>query len=261
MAITFHADLTDTTLEDFDNHFRVILNYIDGFMRRQQGVPPLTFSSIRAEEFTEDKSRPVFPDTTFTRARYTDYENAKKTLAEQHYPALVQSPTAMIGYIQVVCSVRGPRITYEAVLLATVRDGEIQIEESAKVYFVLYVARYRQDRLKLLLDEADSEGKPYAKLFSDWLEPRWGDAVKLQPVEDAPPSDERERQKRWQPRSEADQWLIDQYFDVHKAHRSLAYFKEYWIRLREEELVQIPTDIDNSMAQIITKERKRRAGE
>jgi hypothetical protein len=190
MAITFHADLLDTTLEDFDSHFRVLLNFVGGFMHGQQGVPPIVFHDLRTEEFIEDRYNLVFPDVPYTRDKYTDYENAKRVLAEEskQYRAAVESISKALGYINVICSIRGPRITYEAVLLATVTDGEVKIDEEGKAYFMLYVARYRQHRLKLLLDEADKEKRPYAKLFYDWLEPRWGNAVKLLSIENAPPT-------------------------------------------------------------------------
>ena len=115
----------------------------------------------------------------------------------------------------------------------------------------------------------DDQASEFAQYFGDRMHRTYGGQLvrcsgegrNVLPVEDAPPSDEREREKRWQPRSAADRCLIDQYFDVHNEQRQLAYFREDWIRLREGEFVQIPADIDNSMAQIITKARKRRAGE
>lgn len=188
MPITFHADLLGTTLEDFDSHFCVVLAYIDGFMRGRHGVPTLTFSSIRTEEFTEDRNNMVFPDVIWPRSGYTDVENAKSVLAQNlhRYEAAPEGEAGRLGYIQVVRSVRGPRVTYSVDLLAIVRAGEIQINQTSKGYFQVFAARYRQLRLKLLLYEEDAEKKPYATLLKDWVEPRWGNAVKPQELEDAP---------------------------------------------------------------------------
>ena len=188
MPVTLHVDLLRTTLEDFDSHFLVPLNYIDGFLRGQRKVPPIVYYGLRTEEFTEDKYNIVFPNTSLTRARFTDYENAKKMLNERENlnAERARSATAMVGYIQIIRSIRGPRITYEAVLLAVVRHGQVEIVESTQVYFMLYVARYQQNRLKLLLDEAGEGKKPYAELILDWLDTRWGNAVRPLPLENMP---------------------------------------------------------------------------
>jgi hypothetical protein len=127
------------------------------------------------------------------------------------------------------------------------------------VNFRLQAVQYGRDKLRVgLIDYIDLSPVEYLKT---WLQWGWGDAAaKTLELEGVPP-DMGNRSSRWQPRSEADRWLIDQYFDVHNEQRALAYFKDDWIRRREEELVQIPTDADNSMAQIIAKERKWRIGE
>jgi hypothetical protein len=248
MAITFHADLLDTTLEDFDSHFRVPLNFIGGFMRGQQGVPPIVFHDMRTEEFIEDKYNLVFPDISFPNG-YTDYENAKKVLTEEsrHYRAAIESISRSMGYIQVVCSVRGPRITYEAMLLATVTNGKVQIDEQGKVYFMLYVARYRQNRLKLLLGEADAEKKPYAKLFEDWLEPRWGDAVQILPVEDAPPLYEEKSSGR--PRIAAHANAIER---LHKGENKTVNFNK-WQTEYEKETGTHPSIMDSGASELYRK--------
>jgi hypothetical protein len=77
----------------------------------------------------------------------------------------------------------------------------------------------------------------------------------------APPIDERELPNRWQPRSAADRWLIEQYFDVYKEGRGLGTFIDEWVRLRIDEGTGIPGNPKNSMAGIISKERGRRGGE
>ena len=66
---------------------------------------------------------------------------------------------------------------------------------------------------------------------------------------------------RWQPRAEADRWLICEYFDVYHEKKALAYFKAEWLRRRREELINDTSNPDNSMAQIIAKERRVRGGE
>ncbi|CAN5490179.1 hypothetical protein BH10CHL1_BH10CHL1_01600 [soil metagenome] len=56
----------------------------------------------------------------------------------------------------------------------------------------------------------------------------------------------------------ANKWLIEQYFEVHKGKRKLPYFKDEWLRIREEQGKGSLANVSDSMRQVIKKEKGRR---
>ncbi len=63
-------------------------------------------------------------------------------------------------------------------------------------------------------------------------------------------------------RNRADDWLIEQYFDIHQGNRKPITFADEWLRIRQEQdgNIYIPLNVADSVRQVIAKERTRRQG-
>lgn len=58
--------------------------------------------------------------------------------------------------------------------------------------------------------------------------------------------------------NEADQWLIERFFDVHHEEKKLPYFRDEWLKRRAEQSMPELTNVADRMRQTISGERKRR---
>jgi hypothetical protein len=67
-------------------------------------------------------------------------------------------------------------------------------------------------------------------------------------------------QRGWQPHSEADKWLVHQFFEVHQGKRKSATFVGEWLRIRVEKdgLTDKLAHPADNVRQVIYKERKKR---
>ena len=171
--ITFHADLLDTDLQDFDAHWWGKLKFPSG------GFMPFTprryvvFYSIEVIFGEENEFvPPVHP----RRSVFTDedYDNALEEMDDVGHDAHVVMTKkivfpAAIHYISTVFETRdiSPK--------SSTQDAS-HIARLGENHFELYAFRYRRDRLKLIVHESDPQ-RYGGRAFWTWLQPRWGDAI------------------------------------------------------------------------------------
>lgn len=68
--------------------------------------------------------------------------------------------------------------------------------------------------------------------------------------------------KRWEPRSAADRWFLEQYFDVHKAQKPSQHFCDEWLKRKKKEDNSFdPPNPNNNLQQLISHENKEREKE
>lgn len=150
--LTLHADLRNTTLADFDEHFsNAVFRHDDALLGQDMMRPP--YRTVR-DDLPGPQSWRNTPEEAETWEMYT--ENGETLIRR------VVLGTTGIGYF---CHFRfgeGPQW-----------GG-----------FTLTAVHYRQDRLKIVV--AEPEGESFAGRLRQWILQRWGDAYCEQPKEKAP---------------------------------------------------------------------------
>lgn len=104
--------------------------------------------------------------------------------------------------------------------------------------------------------EATFKGMPHPlEAFADWVFFRFG-VVAREDEERSHKLAQMIETGAGQPMHEANQWLIQQHFEEGK---KLPHLRDEWLKRREEEGKALPANVDDSMRQVIRRERKRRA--